>query len=70
MSKKTRTQDEVKVTLTTESGDELEAMVKRESVKVYERNGWTVADDGSSEEVQNQDQNDAVPTQADEGQEV
>lgn len=60
MSKRSQS-DEVTITK-----DDLEATVKRESVAAYERNGWTVADDGSSEEPQN----DAEPTQADEGQEV
>ena len=32
--------------------DGVEGYCLRESVKAYERNGWTVADDGSSEEEQ------------------
>ena len=28
----------------------IEAVIMESSTKVYERNGWTVADDGSSEE--------------------
>lgn len=30
--------------------DDQEIKVLKESAKVWERNGWTVADDGSSEE--------------------
>ena len=32
--------------------DDIEGFCMKESLKLYERNGWTVADDGSSEEEQ------------------